>query len=448
MRQRPHYSQCLLRLALASIVGALGASDALAARIVGVVSNRSAAETAAGAHTFLDQNGGHTVVLRTTDQVATLTDDRLAALWQGADGVLLLGVHGEQVPRLHGLLSSSPPAPDATVLALSSDPRLTPVARIDGTAPLADLPESDLRALTHSLSAAADRGSARRTLARQYPAQAPWLEASAYRDARGSDNVAGLLAWVAARHDRGVTVPAPVVQSPVRFFVGGDLRPADTLGLPVDRGVVAILDYDSGDRPADRAVHTALCESLAQRDLSCVSILARWGEASVAALQGLDAGLAGAPLSSVVVLQDFVVGGGEGREAATAALAALDVPVVSAIRLADRDQAGWALSTDGVPWEKVHNQVAMPELQGQSQPHVVAADGPAHLDARTGLRLVGPEPVTIEIDRLADRLARWRTLQTKTNADKRVAIVYYNHPPGRHNIGADNLDVPATLHEL
>ncbi len=34
------------------------------------------------------------------------------------------------------------------------------------------------------------------------------------------------------------------------------------------------------------------------------------------------------------------------------------------------------------------------------------------------------------------------------NADKRIAIVYYNHPPGRHNIGADNLDVPASLLEI
>ena len=36
----------------------------------------------------------------------------------------------------------------------------------------------------------------------------------------------------------------------------------------------------------------------------------------------------------------------------------------------------------------------------------------------------------------------------KANADKRVAVIYYNHPPGRQNIGADNLDVPASLFDL
>jgi len=29
-----------------------------------------------------------------------------------------------------------------------------------------------------------------------------------------------------------------------------------------------------------------------------------------------------------------------------------------------------------------------------------------------------------------------------------VAIIYYNHPPGRHNIGADNLNVPSSLLQI
>ncbi|MEM6960157.1 MAG: cobaltochelatase subunit CobN, partial [Myxococcota bacterium] len=166
------------------------------------------------------------------------------------------------------------------------------------------------------------------------------------------------------------------------------------------------------------------------------------------ALQELKTALAGASLTGLVVLQDFVVGGGAGRSAATDALADLDVPVVSAIRLADRGSAQWALSNDGIPWHKVHNQVAMPELQGQSQPHVIATDGRPAFDTRTGLRLVRPEALPLEIERLAQRFVRWSRLRELDNADKRIALIYYNHPPGRHNIGADNLDVPATLLQL
>ena len=40
------------------------------------------------------------------------------------------------------------------------------------------------------------------------------------------------------------------------------------------------------------------------------------------------------------------------------------------------------------------------------------------------------------------------SLRRKADAEKRVAIIYYNHPPGRQNIGADNLDVPASLMQV
>jgi len=46
------------------------------------------------------------------------------------------------------------------------------------------------------------------------------------------------------------------------------------------------------------------------------------------------------------------------------------------------------------------------------------------------------QPVPNRVQALADRLKRWQVLQTKANADKRVAILYYNHPPGRQNVGA------------
>ena len=52
------------------------------------------------------------------------------------------------------------------------------------------------------------------------------------------------------------------------------------------------------------------------------------------------------------------------------------------------------------------------------------------------------------MDRLAARVGRWLTLRAKANRDKRIAVIYYNHPPGRQNIGADNLDVPASLFDM
>lgn len=417
----------------------LAALCADAATLLAVVSSRSAAELTAGAHRFLEDNPGHTVRLRTTDQLAEMTDAEIQAAWADADAVLLGGVFGESVPRLERLLAARGPRSDATLLALHGDPRLTTLARLDGTPVFAGLEEAAITALTGSFSASEDPERLRADLVTAHPRQAPWLEARAYWQARGSNNFAGLMAWMLARHDDGITAPQPVPRPVVRWMQDGQIVAEPV--LPPDRRAVVVLDYDSGDRTGDAELHQAICDAVGARSLSCVSLLARWGEASVTALENIPR----ARLSSIVSLQDFVVGGGGGRVAATEALIDLDVPVVKGIRMVDMTAVQWRLSESGVPWEGLYSRVAMPELQGQGQPVVLGARSAATIDARTGVRLTTMEPIPDEVDALADRLSRWAHLQATDNADKKVAVVYYNHPPGRHNIGADNLDVPASL---
>src|SRR5690606_12159837 len=150
----------------------------------------------------------------------------------------------------------------------------------------------------------------------------------------------------------------------------------------------------------------------------------RWGEPSVSALEALHQVTRAAPLHALVSLQDFVVGGGEGRERATELLAGLDVPVIKALRLPDRSESAWRLSEDGLAWDSVHYRVAMPELQGAGQGVVVAAAGPAVVDARTGLLLRRLQPLDDELRSLSARVRRWSRLRTLRNADKRIALVY------------------------
>ncbi|MDX1653709.1 MAG: hypothetical protein R3310_00715 [Candidatus Competibacteraceae bacterium] len=99
-----------------------------AATLFGVVSQRSAAELAAGADRFLAAYPGHRLVLRTPQQLAGLSDRALTALWQEADTVLLAAVFGEQVPRLERLLRTNPPQ---SLLAFHGDRRLTRARALD-----------------------------------------------------------------------------------------------------------------------------------------------------------------------------------------------------------------------------------------------------------------------------------------------------------------------------
>ncbi|MDX1656638.1 MAG: cobaltochelatase subunit CobN, partial [Candidatus Competibacteraceae bacterium] len=220
------------------------------------------------------------------------------------------------------------------------------------------------------------------------------------------------------------------------------------LKLPEGQPVVALLDHDTGDRIGDRDLLDALCAALKRQQLGCIGLLARWGPASVESLATLTQRLAPTRPVAVVTLQDFVIGGGEGREAATQAIDKLDVPVFKGIRLTDRSASQWRLSEDGLPWDSVHYRLAMPELQGISQPSVLAAATAPQLHSSTGLEITSTRPLQEQVTKLAGRIKRWHTLQAKPNFAKRLAIIYYNHPPGRHNVGADNLDIPASLWQI
>ncbi|MBA1147561.1 cobaltochelatase subunit CobN [Ectothiorhodospiraceae bacterium WFHF3C12] len=422
---------------------------AAAETLFGIVSERSAAEAAAGAATFDQRVPGHDIVLRTPEQVAAMDDAELRAYWQGADAILLGAVFGDGVvPRLRRLARTTPVAADVPLLATNSDRQLLRLSQLDGRRVLADATKADLDKLTSNPDTETGPEAHRRRLAQHYPEQAAWLEGHAYWNGRGSENMARLMAWLLDRTAAEVAVRPPRPQAPLRYYRNGRVVVADALNLTADKPAVAILDRNTGDRIGDRALLDRLCAGFEERDIQCFAMLARWGRASVTALESLEARVAPARMGAVISLQGFVVGGGEGREAATEALKALNVPVLKGIRLNDRTEGEWRLSNDGIPADGVHYRVAMPEFQGIGQPLVLAASEPPRVDALTGIRLAVTRPIDGQVRRIVNRTANWIALQEKPNADKKLAIVYYNHPPGRHNVGADNLDVPASLWEI
>ncbi|MEM8768868.1 MAG: cobaltochelatase subunit CobN, partial [Pseudomonadota bacterium] len=207
--------------------------------------------------------------------------------------------------------------------------------------------------------------------------------------------------------------------------------------------LILLLDYDTGDQAGNVDLHEALCAALLAQSLRCRSVFADWGGFTAQALETIkDLAPAG-----IVMLQDFALGGAE-RGRADAALAELRVPLLKGIRLQELSPEAWRQSEAGLPTDSVYYRIAMPELSGASQPMVLAAAAPLQLDPISGIAVKVTLPIEEEVQSAARRLAGWTRLQGASNAEKRLAIIYYNHPPGRHNIGADNLDVPETLFKL
>ncbi|MEQ5800653.1 cobaltochelatase subunit CobN [Halomonas sp. H10-9-1] len=431
---------------------------ASAGTLVGVVSERSAAELAAGAARFLDAHPGHEVVLRTPEQLAEADDAELAALFDGADALLLAAVFGDQVGRLARLVDSAAARRDFPILAINGDRRLTRLSRLGGVRLLAGLDAATLGELV--AGPAPDVAAAEHLTAQleRFPTQAGWLTGRAYYQGRSPEHLDGLLRWLLAAAGHELDVPEPSPRAAIRYYRpwlharpgGGDDAPTtDPTSLGLGAGpVVAILDLDSGDRPGDRELLEGACEALEAHAIQCVAVLARWGGATLAALERLPETLGEASLAGILSLQDFTLGGGAGRRAASEVLGQLDVPVIKGVRLAERSEAQWRLSHDGLPRESVHYQLAMPELQGISQPMVLAVAAPREIDERTGVALTLSRPLESRLGAVAERFARWQRLRALDNADKKVALIYYNHPPGRQNVGADNLDVPASLYAM
>ncbi|SDT25238.1 cobaltochelatase CobN subunit [Halopseudomonas xinjiangensis] len=410
------------------------------ARINAIVSQYSAAEFASAAGMFDASGAKLAVSARTPEQLTELSDAEIEQWLAEGTQLLVVGLFGPETERLQPLLQRWR---GNDMFIMHSELHLVALSRSSGK-PVFDTTEQ--ARLLGAQKPGDDLAGWVSQLQQAHPQQAEWIEARSYWLSGGSDNIARLLGWLAARQDPRIEVAAPVPRPAWRFYQNGAIREAAELQWQEGRAV-AIIDHSRADRSGDRQLNDELCKALAARKLGCVSLFADWGEGTVAALRWLVEG-EHPPLAAVVVLQDFVMGGGEGRDQATALLAQLDVPVIKGLRLDDRDENAWQLSSDGIGRDKVHYQLALPELQGSSQPLALATWQSARLDPVSGIRYGFSVPVVERVESLADRVRGWQRLQVKANADKRVAIVYYNHPPGRHNIGADNLDVPQSLFEM
>jgi cobaltochelatase CobN len=427
------------RLAVA-LLCASSVTAASAATLLGIVTERAAPTALEAAHRHLAGHPQDRIELRTPAQLMAASDKQLAQWLGRADSVLAVSVFGDPARRLKDGLARHT-RPQTAILAMNGEASLSLMSR-EGEGSLARFPADTLRQL-----ALENPPESALAAAQADPTAGHWLAARRIWQSGGVDNTSHLFA-----HLLKPTLPLgqPKPEPTLRLRVGNDelsderaWGQASRLGVKAGPAVV-VLDLANMDGRAP----AALCHAVEQKGQPCIQVLTRWGGASRQALERLPELIAPARPAALIVLQDFVVGAAEGREAVTDAFRQLDIPVFKAIRLTERTATQWRLSPDGLPADSVQYRVALPELQGIGQPIVVSALGKAQADRLTGLETRPPVMLDAEIERLAARSTRWQILRSKANADKRLAIIYYNHPPGRQNIGADNLDVPNSLFDM
>ncbi len=132
-----------------------------------------------------------------------------------------------------------------------------------------------------------------------------------------------------------------------------------------------------------------------------------------------------------------------GPEAAES-LGKLDIPVINLVTLYGRSEREWRESRTGLSMFEGTFQVAVPELGGLIAPTVVGSREKI-LDIETGLSIAANRPIPSRVTTAVRRALRYAALRRTPNAEKRIALMYYNYPPGKANIGASYLNVAESL---
>ncbi len=125
-------------------------------------------------------------------------------------------------------------------------------------------------------------------------------------------------------------------------------------------------------------------------------------------------------------------------------LEGVDIPVINLISLYGRTEQEWRASATGLSMFEGTFQVAVPEVAGLVAPTVVGSQERV-TDPDTGLSVVVRTPIPDRVRMAVQRGLRYAALGAKANRDKRVAIVFYNYPAGKANIGASYLNVAESL---
>ncbi|NNU79367.1 magnesium chelatase subunit H [Halovulum dunhuangense] len=274
----------------------------------------------------------------------------------------------------------------------------------------------------------------------------------------GSDeNIVAMVGYLVSRYAtgksadaaRGLKVAAPVEYPDTGVYhprmdgrIGTDparlpkpaVEPSATVGLLLLRSYVLA---------GDTAHYDAVIEGLEARGLAVIPAFAA-GLDGRPAMDDYFAAPTGAKVDALLSLTGFSLVGGPAYNdstAAEAALARLDVPYVAAHALEFQTLGQWQASAGGLGPVETTMLVALPEIDGATNPQVfggrLGLDGCEGCDrrCRPGAEARAMSPCHERIGALSARVAKLAALRRSRPAARKVAVVLYGFPPNAGAVG-------------
>jgi magnesium chelatase subunit H len=292
-----------------------------------------------------------------------------------------------------------------------------------------------------------------------------WFLAMQYWLGGSDDNIEQMLRFLVTRYARGRDWHRAAVRAPIDYPDVGLYHPAlpgrittrlADLPRPAGaRGTVGLLILRSYVLADDRAHYDAVITALEAQGLAVVPAFAG-GLDGRPAIEAFFRGPAGVTVDALVSLTGFSLVGGPAYNdspAAVQALAALDVPYIAAHPLEFQTLAQWAASAGGLGPVETTMLIALPEIDGATNPTVFAGRHGAEPCTGCARRCKGTSDVQAmtacpeRVAALADKVARLAALRRSRVEERRVAIVLYGFPPNAGAVGtAAYLSVFESLH--
>lgn len=294
-----------------------------------------------------------------------------------------------------------------------------------------------------------------------------WFLSMQYWLGGSDDNIEAMIRFLVARYAsrtewRGIKAAAPVDYPDVGLYHPDLADPqwgritTDPTRLPRPKGAtgtVGLLMLRSYLLASDTAHYDAAIRALEAQGLAVIPAFAG----------GLDGRPAIAAhhhgrIDALVSLTGFSLVGGPAYNDSAAAvevLSALDVPYLAAHPLEFQTLGQWAAAGGGLSPIETTMLVALPEIDGATNPTVFAGRHGAEPCTGCARRCAaGPEARAMaacheRIARLAERAARLARLRRSEVARRRVAVVLFGFPPNAGAVGtAAYLSVFESLHNL
>ena len=288
-----------------------------------------------------------------------------------------------------------------------------------------------------------------------------WFLTMQYWLGGSDDNIESLVRFLISRYAsrpewRGVQADAPVEYPEVGLYhpdlpdhhITTDLADLPPKGTGPTIGIVMLRSYILA---SDTAHYDHVIRTFEAQGMRVIPAFAGGLDGRPA----MDAYHRG-KIDALVSLTGFSLVGGPAyndSQGAIDALSALDVPYIAAQPLEFQTLSQWADGGQGLSPIEATMLVALPEIDGATNPTVFAGRhapegcvGCAHKCAALG-SVKAMAPCLERIDALAEKTLRLATLRRKENAEKNVGVVLFGFPPNAGAVGtAAYLSVFESLH--